>query len=550
MLRKRGRYVVAEPVFERGERIALRPRDKKGAGPGEMVLLGHGKQGYRVVRRLGRPEVARDVLEALMLDRGLRRSFPRKVADEPVTAIETPRRDLTDLPTFTIDPADAKDFDDAISADGERVWVHIADVSAYVRPGTALDAEAYRRGTSTYVPGAVEPMLPEAISNEACSLKSGVPRPAVTVEMQMSGVDVRSVSFFRSLIRSDARLDYGQVDRVFAGEETALEPWAVPLERARAVARALADRRTGALEVSSAEPVFEFDGAGQVAGVRHEPQTESHELIEHLMILANEQVATHLAERKVPALYRVHERPEPPAVAWMLERLASLEIPTPAVPKSMSPQQAGEIAAEASHLVAEHVRRSGHGSRALPVMVLRALKPAYYTPKNLGHAGLASPRYCHFTSPIRRYPDLVVHRALLASLGVDDVAPRSDSLPDAGVDASAAERAAMLVERDADDVCLAFLLERTLAEVGREQAWEGEITGVIGAGVFVEFGPQNFEGMLPVRKMRGDYFVLNQHETALVGERSGRSLRLGDPVSVVVDRVDTARGRVDLVEPE
>ncbi len=551
MLAKRGKFVVAEPLFRRGERIALRPRDKKGAGPGDMVLVGQGKQGARVVRKLGSPEVARDVVEALMLDRGLRRQFPRAVSESEVEPIAAKRRDLTDLPTFTIDPNDAKDFDDAISVEGDRLWVHIADVSAFVRPGSALDDEALRRGTSTYVPGAVEPMLPESISNEACSLKPEVVRPVVSVEMEMSaGGDVRSVSFHRAEIRSDARLTYEQVDRIFAGPGKAQAPWGEPLMRARKIAQALADKRTGALEVNSTEPSFEFDGRGNVAAVGREVQTESHRLIEHLMILANEQVAACLAERRVPTLYRVHEKPDPPAVEWMLQRLQSLGIPTPPAPKNMSPQQAGDVAAAASSLIAEHVRRTGQGSRALPVMVLRALKPAYYGPKNLGHAGLASPRYCHFTSPIRRYPDLVVHRALLASLGLDDAAPRADQMPDTGEHASAMEREAMVIERDADDVCLSFLLERTLREREPSEPFAGEIVGVIGAGVFVEFGEEGFEGMLPVRRMRGDYFVLNQEETGLVGERTGRALRLGDPIEVVVDRVDAPRGRVDLVEPD
>src|SRR6185312_15702087 len=236
-------------------------------------------------------------LEALMLDRGLRRAFPRQVeieAEELADAVpqreDAARRDLTDLPTFTIDPATAKDFDDAISASREgdaiRVWVHIADVSAFVRPGRALENEAFRRGTSVYVPGAVEPMLPEALSNRACSLVPGADRLAVTVEMELRGERVANVSFYRSLIRSDARLTYDQVDRIFAGDERAEEPWAEPLAAAREAARALREWREtrGSLEVTSTEPQFEFDEAGHVVAVTHEEQTESHSLIEQLMI--------------------------------------------------------------------------------------------------------------------------------------------------------------------------------------------------------------------------------------------------------------------------
>ena len=558
VLEKRGRFLVAEPAFDRhGRRVSLDQKGAKGAGVGDLVLLGIGKRGVRVAQRIGRPDVARDVIEGLMLDRGLRRAFPRQVEDEAVDVAATaawdgPRRDLTDLPTFTVDPPSARDFDDAVSAEREgdrvRIWVHIADVSAHVRPGTPIERETYRRATSVYVPGAVEPMLPEALSNEACSLKAGVPRNAVTVEVLMDGADVVSTAFHRSVIRSDKRLTYPEVDDVFAGRARAEEPWGDPLADARSVAAALQERREsrGALAVESSEPAFEFDGRGHVVGVGYEAQTESHRLIEHLMILANEQVATYLSDRKRPTLYRVHERPDPQAVAWLIERLESLDVAVPAMPDNLTPQQAGDIAAEASRRVLDHVRRTGRGARALPSMVLRSLKQAYYSPRNVGHAGLASPRYSHFTSPIRRYPDLVAHRALLASLGLDDTAPVGSDLDEAGEWSSDAERHAMRIERDADDVCLAFLLERRLADAGWEAAWEGEVVSLIASGAFIRFGDEGFEGFLPLRRMRGDWWELNEHETALVGADSGRVIRLGDPIRVEVGRVDTLRGRVDL----
>jgi ribonuclease R len=181
------------------------------------------------------------------------------------------------------------------------------------------------------------------------------------------------------------------------------------------------------------------------------------------------------------------------------------------------------------------------------VLVLRALKQAYYTPRNLGHAGLASPRYCHFTSPIRRYPDVVAHRALLQGLGIDEAATPAHELEEAGVHSSATEREAMKIERDADDVCLAFLLERVLSEAPRNDppAFEGEIVGLVEKGAFIEFGEQRFEGFLPVRRLR-DWWTLNEVGTALEAEGSGRRLRLGDSIAVEVDRVDAPRGRVDL----
>ncbi len=474
VLRKQGRFLAAEPLFERGgEKVTL--GDRHGS-PGDLVLVGAGKRGARVLRTLGKPWVARDVLEGLMLDRGLRRSFPRKAeaeaADSDPAADEAARVDLRDLATFTIDPDDAKDFDDAVSAERHdgyvRLWVHIADVSAHVRPGGPIDREAERRGTSVYVPGAVEPMLPEALSNRACSLRPGEDKHAVTVEIDIAHTEVHRVSFHRTLIRSDARLTYGQVDEVFAGRARAEDPWGGPLEAARGVSRALRERREqrGSLEVTSLEPSFEWDADGHVTGVSYEASTESHTLIEELMILANEQVAGHLADRRLPSLYRVHERPDPQSVEFMVTQLASLDIPTPALPERMSPQQAADVAAEASRMAAAFVRSTGRGRFSFSSLVLRSLKQAYYTPRNLGHAGLASAHYTHFTSPIRRYPDLVVHRVLLSSIGLGAGAPRAGELEALGIEAGAREREAMKIERSADDVCLAFLLERFLAEAG------------------------------------------------------------------------------------
>jgi len=392
-------------------------------------------------------------------------------------------------------------------------------VTAYVRPGGVVDQEAARRATSVYVPGAVEPMLPEELSNKACSLRPGEDRLAVTVELELRGTDVLAVRFQRSLIRSDARLTYPQVDEVFEGRARAEEPWGEPLAAARAVAAALRERRDarGSLEVNSAEPVFEFDSEGRVTGVGHEPQTESHRVIEELMVLANERVAGYLSDARLPTLYRVHERPDPQSVEFMVEQLASLDVPTPSIPERMSPQQAADAAAEASHLVARYSERTGRGKRAFGSLVLRSLKQAYYTPRNLGHAGLASPRYCHFTSPIRRLPDIAVHRGLLSGLGLDDAAPPAHELEEAGVESSAREREAMIVERDADDVCRAFLLERVLAESDPGQRFPGEVVGLIAKGAFVRFGDWGFEGLLPVRRMRG-WWELNELGTALASD--------------------------------
>jgi ribonuclease R len=612
VLERGGRFLTAEPLFPPAPGDGDRPRSRSAitvrperSGPraarvGDLVLVAPPAraQPARVIRSLGRPDVARDLLDGLMLDRGLARRFPADVerdakqAAERVLADPGPRTDLRELPTFTIDPASARDFDDAVSAqaleDGAaRVWVHIADVAAHMREGSPLDREARLRATSVYVPGAVEPMLPHALSSEACSLRPGVDRAAVTAELEFEGDRVRRSVFYRSLIRSDARLDYEQVDRIFDGREQAAEPWAEPLRVARRVARALAERRerAGALVIDSVEPEFEFDPDGHITAIRGRAQTESHRLIEHLMIAANEAVAELLAARSVPCLYRVHERPDPERVLRLVEQLASLKVPTPPVPDPLSSTQAADLLGAISVAVERHAERTGSGRIALGALVLRSLKQAYYSPQNMGHAGLHSRRYCHFTSPIRRYPDVVCHRALLSAVGGGEHAHRASELIELGAWTSERERGAMLIERDADDVARCFVLERLLFEEGPDRTFDGEVTGLISAGAFVSFGTgeggaQAFEGMLPVRRLRApapartrsgrredrdggrgraqgrerggagegrEWWELNEQGTVLRGERSGAAIALGEPIEVRVARVDTVRGRVDLL---
>ncbi|WP_246851926.1 RNB domain-containing ribonuclease [Patulibacter sp. SYSU D01012] len=576
VLRRRGKHWIAEPLFERGRRVTVE-RGARETGEGRIALLvpdarGRRARGHKVLRAVGRPDVARDVLEALLLDRGLPRRVQRSVgleaeavASAPVGEDERERRDLRELPTFTIDPVTARDFDDAISAeaiDGDpehcRVWVHIADVAAYVRPGGAVDEDARWRGTSVYVPGTVEPMLPRALSNDACSLVPGVDRLAVTVEMELRGGRVLRASVARSLIHSDARLTYDQVDRIFAREERAEDPWATPLDVARRVARALQDRRertTNALELDTGEPQFRFDDDGHVDGIAIERQTEAHRLIEHLMVGANEQVAKLLADAGVPALHRVHGLPQVSSVQRLADQLASVGVTSPGLDDGASPEDAAALVAELSRRVDAHVRATGHGRAGLSYLVLRALQQARYEPKPLGHAGLGLEHYCHFTSPIRRYPDLVAHRAILSLVGGGEDAPAGSGsrLEELGIWCSATEREAMGIERTADAIARAFLLERTLFAHGWQQRFEGEVTGITAGGAFVRFGgahldDEAFEGFLPVRRLGGeDWWDLNELGTVLTASRSGGTLRIGDPLSVAVERVDPARGRVSLL---
>ena len=539
-LARRGKLLVGEPYFTPGVPVVV---DRKGAGearPGDLAFVS-GRRGRAQVRQLlGSAKRIENVLEALLVESGARAPFEPHSAPAPSLA---GRVDLRDELAFTVDPETAKDFDDALTLKDDRAYVHIADVSWFVPAGSPLDRGAARRAFSTYVPGRVAPMLPPELSEDLCSLRPHQDRLCVTVEMPHDG---SPPSFYRSVIRSRARLTYGQVERILGGREAAEPELVEALRRAEALTASLRERRfaRGALRVESPEIAFEFDGDGGVARAWRESEPHAHMLVEELMILANERVAELLAGRRRDALYRVHERPEPQAVELLISKLADLKVPTPPVPEDLSPAEAARVAAEASELVSDYVATSGRGREAFSALVLRSLKQARYDQRNLGHSGLASTAYCHFTSPIRRYPDLVVHRALLRELGVSDE-PLPEDLGELAEHTSAREREAAELEYRADDICLAWLLDSELFERGWEQPFEGEIIGLIGSGLFARFG-EVFEGFLPARRLAGDYFELNDLGTALVGRRGGGTFRLGDSIAVCVESIDKPAGKVEL----
>jgi ribonuclease R len=497
-----------------------------------------GRGRARIEAPLGRADRIENVLEALLVERGARQPFEQ----HEFRAIDPSNRvDLRDLLTYTIDPDTAKDFDDALSFrrenGGIRSWVHIADVSWFVGSGSPLDHGSARRAFSTYVPALVAPMLPHELADDLCSLRPGQDRLCVTVEIPPEG----EPQFYRSVIRSDARLTYGQAQRREAPPEIL-----AALDLNDEVATRLRERRfaRGALQVQTPEVVFTFDGNGGVADARLEGEPHAHMLVEELMVLANELVGAFLAGRNRAALYRVHERPDPQAIELLLAKLADLGVPTPAAPDRLTPQLAAALAGEISVRVADYSGQAGRGREAFPALVLRSLKQARYDPKNLGHSGLASAAYAHFTSPIRRYPDLVVHRALLRELGLADD-PLPPDLPALAEHTSEREREASRIEFLADEICLAWLLERRLYDAGWETPWEGEITGLISSGLFCRFGAV-FEGFLPARRLHGEFFEVNSLATKLAGRTTGRTYRLGDPIEVRVESITHSEGKVDL----
>jgi ribonuclease R len=519
--------------------------------PGDLAVVSLRRRGRaRLERVLGRAESIEAVLEGLLVERGALVEFEPYDASMP--SLEG-RVDLRGQLAFTIDPETAKDFDDAISvqADGEglRAWVHIADVSQFVPARSPLDRGASQRAFSTYVPGLVAPMLPHELADDLCSLRPNEDRLCVTVEVPF-GPDFEQGEpvFYRSVIRSRERFTYGRVEEILAGRERVQPELGEALAHAERLAGFLRDRRfgRGALRVQSLELVFEFDGRGGVADARREREPHAHMLVEELMILANECVAELLASRKRPALYRVHEPPEPQSVELLLSRLAELEVPTPPAPdaETMAPDQAAKVAAAASELVTQYTARAKRGEEAFRTLVLRALKQARYDPRNLGHSGLASRAYCHFTSPIRRYPDLVVHRALLNELGATDD-PLPEALSDEAEHCSVREREAAGIEYLGDELCLAWLLEARLFELGWEHVFDGEVIGLIPGGLFARFG-EVFEGLLPARRLADDYYELDPLAVALVGSRGGRRYRLGDPIKVRVTDIRRSEGKVEL----
>lgn len=502
----------------------------------------------RIVEVLGSQDDPRVDIETVIRTRGLPQYFsPEAVAEAEtvagqVDAEEIARRtDLRDLPLMTIDGETAKDFDDAVAlrreTDGNyRLWVCIADVAHYVAEAGALDHDARERGTSVYFPGHCVPMLPEALSNGICSLNPQVDRLAMVAEMLFNRHGERlSEDFYPAVIRSQARLTYTEVAAYLAAPEGTLLTSAIAeqLPPMAEFAEVLGQmrRERGSLELNLPEVEIILDDTGRPVAMEKIERTIAHRLIEEFMLAANEAVAGFLERRNYSFLYRIHESPT-------FEKLQDFQ------------QLAAECGAglvlsrnlqhDLQQLLDDITERPE--ARLLNQQLLRSLQQARYTPENKGHFGLAAPCYCHFTSPIRRYPDLSVHRTLKKALlqARQTTAPPTAALLELGLDCSAKERRAMAAERD--------LLELRRCQLMREKVGEqfhGTISSVAEFGFFVELDDLYIEGLVHVRSLTGDYYRFDPIGHTLIGERRRTVFRVGMRVRIRVERVELWRRRID-----
>jgi len=445
------------------------------------------------------------------------------------------RKDLRRLPFVTIDGETAKDFDDAVHAEREgrgfRLRVAIADVSHYVRHGDALDADARERGTSVYFPRRVIPMLPENLSNGLCSLNPDVDRLVMVCDMAITPAGkVARYEFYAAVFRSHARMTYTQVWGMLSSGSPSNE-----LKTLYDVYKVLAGERErrGAIDFESVETKMEFDARGKILRIVPEPRNEAHRLIEECMLAANVCAGNFLAERGHPVLYRVHDVPAPEKVSALRDFLAELGVALPGGDKP-KPRDYAQLL--------EKIRpRPDHA--LLQTILLRSMKQAVYTPENLGHFGLAFDAYVHFTSPIRRYPDLLVHRAIKAVLASQKYA--GIDWEETGRHCSETERRADDASRDVESWLKCFYMQD---HVGGE--YEGTITGVTAFGLFVMLDDYYVDGLVHISELGRDYYRFDANRHLLLGERTGKRYRLADRIKVKLVRVDLETRKIDLVPAE
>lgn len=550
-----GRIVPIDKKSDREWRVP--PGASHGAKDGELVEAEQagpksrmGLPSARIVARLGDPSGPRAVSLIAIHQHGIPDAFPDEVieaADKAKPMGLSGREDLRDLPLVTIDPADARDHDDAVYAapddatdnpGGHVVWVVIADVAAYVRPDTVIDREARKRGNSTYFPDRVVPMLPDRLSGDLCSLHEGVPRPALACRMVFDADgNKRRHSFHRVLMRSAASLTYEDAQAVENGEPASDKAQMLadsvihPLFAAYRAAAAARDRRQP-LALDLPERRIMLSDEGKVSSVAFRDRMDAHRMIEEFMVMANVCAAETLISKRRPLLFRVHEEPDPDKLEALRE----------------TAQASGLVLAKGQVLKTAHLNRlleqaSGTDQAELiNLSTLRSMTQAYYTPDNLGHFGLALRCYAHFTSPIRRYADLVVHRALVTAhgWGDDGLSPAEEEvLEKTAQHISDTERRSMSAERDTTDRYLAsFLSER----VGSEMT--GRISGVARFGLFVKLDDSGADGLVPVRSLGHEYFHHDADAQTLMGGDTGRVFAVGQRVLAKLQEAEPVTGGV------
>ncbi|HZI82763.1 MAG TPA: ribonuclease R [Casimicrobiaceae bacterium] len=552
-------FLVAEN--KRISQDILVPPDLRGnAEPGQVVVAelieqpsAHREPLARIVRVLGRYTDPGMEIEIALSKHALPHEFSAaakrqaaRLPSEVRPADRAGRLDLTALPLVTIDGETARDFDDAVycerSGKGFRLIVAIADVSHYVRDGDALDRDARERGTSVYFPRRVIPMLPEALSNELCSLKPDVDRLCVACELTVDGRgDITRYRFVPAVMHSRARLTYTQVWNWLSASRDPRPPDAralLPhLENLYALYKTLAAARArrGAIDFDTLELGLEFDAQGKIERIVPVPRNDAHRIIEECMLAANVCAATYLIASKHPTLFRIHEGPTPEKLQALKEFLTGSGLSLSGG-ESPTPKDYAKLLAKI---------RGRPDESLLQTVLLRSLQQAVYGPDNAGHFGLGYDAYTHFTSPIRRYPDLLIHRALKACLAGTRYQPSGASWTELGVHCSLTERRADEATRDVENWLKCYFMQDRVGET-----FAGTISGVTHFGLFVTLDGLNIDGLVHVTELGPDYFHFEPVRHALVGERTGISWRLADRIRVKVARVDLEQTKIDFVLAE
>ncbi len=555
-VRERGIGLVIPDNPKIAHRILIPKGESGSAKPGQIVvarILDYPSAWEQatgsIVHVIGDPSQKGIATDVAIHAHGIPTEWPHAVRDQAKgfgrsvpTSAKQGRVDLRDVDLVTIDGVDARDFDDAVYAEpsgkGWRLLVAIADVGHYVEIGSPLDDEAIRRATSVYFPDRVVPMLPEVLSNGLCSLNPKVDRLCMVCEMRVSaeGKVTRS-KFYEAVMRSSARLTYGQVAAFLDGQSGhgVAKPLHGLLRTLHELYQAFARNRgkRGAIELDIPQTRIRLDDQGAVVDIAAVPRNDAHRLIEECMIAANVQAAKFLRKNRIRGLYRVHAKPDPESFGELREYLLGLGLKVPH-PDHVQPR-------DFARLIRQVEGRAD--SAAISMAMLRSLPQAEYTPANIGHFGLALDAYAHFTSPIRRYPDLLVHRAIrhiVRGGKPGRYTYSADRMERLGVVCSAHERRAEDATREVEALLKCQYMDDKIG-----QRFDGVITGVTHFGVFVQLADLQIDGLVHVSSLDNDYYHFEQASLSLVGEHSGRSYRIGDALSVIVQRVDLESRRID-----